>query len=214
MSSHSPCGSVDWNTKYVTHCQWLAVSLPLRECGLKFRQTLCMQSLLCHSPCGSVDWNKKGSTPLGGIVVTPLAGVWIEILLQKWGNKLFKSLPLRECGLKLQSPTQRFRMLRSLPLRECGLKFTRKQKEDRWILVTPLAGVWIEICQSISLGLSPQSHSPCGSVDWNIITTSVIFVASVTPLAGVWIEIPNRDETPTAEDVTPLAGVWIEIVQK
>ena len=33
----------------------------------------------------------------------------------------------------------------------------------------------------------------------------------VTPLAGVWIEIPNRDETPTAEDVTPLAGVWIEI---
>ena len=28
----------------------------------------------------------------------------------------------------------------------------------------------------------------------------------------MWIEIPNRDETPTAEDVTPLAGVWIEIL--
>ena len=31
--------------------------------------------------------------------------------------------------------------------------------------VTPLVGVWIEIYQNILLDLSPQSHSPCGSVD-------------------------------------------------
>ena len=55
--------------------------------------------------------------------VTPLAGVWIEI--PTWVHPLehLPSLPLRECGLKLQC-------------------FNGLAAGDR---VTPLAGVWIEI---------------------------------------------------------------------
>ena len=33
-------------------------------------------------------------------LVTPLAGVWIEIVFSEEIIKQYKSLPLRECGLK------------------------------------------------------------------------------------------------------------------
>ena len=54
----------------------------------------------------------------------------------------------------------------SLPLRECGLKFLKAVLQSIY-LVTPLAGVWIEINKENRLQ-----------------ETDV-----VTPLAGVWIEI-------------------------
>ena len=56
-------------------------------------------------------------------------------------------------------------------------------------MVTPLAGVWIEI------------YCPRCKVEYII----------VTPLAGVWIEISMEDRVPAEPEVTPLAGVWIEI---
>ena len=34
--------------------------------------------------------------------VTPCAGVWIEICFMRGASALFTSLPVRECGLKLQ----------------------------------------------------------------------------------------------------------------
>ena len=34
---------------------------------------------------------------------------------------------------------------RSLPLRECGLKFEYAEQHDWEGIVTPLAGVWVEI---------------------------------------------------------------------
>ena len=41
------------------------------------------------------------ATIAGNAEVTPLAGVWIEILLQNMFSRLLpSSLPLRECGLK------------------------------------------------------------------------------------------------------------------
>ena len=58
--------------------------------------------------------------------VTPLAGVWIETVIT--GNTAViscPSLPLRECGLKLQY----------IPIRAENFG------------VTPLAGVWIETPQ-------------------------------------------------------------------
>ena len=58
--------------------------------------------------------------------VTPLAGVWIEII-----------------GL---SGTVVSCM--SLPLRECGLKSLILMNVSKHINVTPLAGVWIEINKS------------------------------------------------------------------
>ena len=100
--SHSPCGSVDWNI--VTNAE-------------HNRRT-------CHSPCGSVDWNDVfEDIPTISVVslplwecglkliclflvrlrncVTPLVGVWIEILSKYLQQHPLWSLPLWECGLKL-----------------------------------------------------------------------------------------------------------------
>ena len=56
--------------------------------------------------------------------VTPLAGVWIEIM-GRTVNKVY--------------------YLASLPLRECGLKCLTCMIILMLVSVTPLAGVWIEI---------------------------------------------------------------------
>ncbi len=58
------------------------------------------------------------------------------------------------------------------------------------LIVTPLAGVWIE--------MGNPSWSRCGR--------------AVTPLAGVWIEMITSYVVSDAVSVTPLAGVWIEII--
>ena len=144
-------------------------SLPLRECGLKYRSR----------------WKLRI-----GCIVTPLAGVWIEIASVGILSIDCPSLPLRECGLKYgrlivltartlvtplagvwieigkypvisicdgrHSPCGSvdwnylylledviFQM--SLPLRECGLKFLRSLVPSYPAEVTPLAGVWIEM---------------------------------------------------------------------
>ena len=102
------------------------------------------------------------------IIVTPLVGVWIEITSLPFPQYIATSLPLWECGLKLSI---------HLP----GTVGS---------LVTPLVGVWIEIRFDVAVwfdypslplwecGLKYYSainlcrilsHSPCGSVDWNLI---------------------------------------------
>ena len=55
----------------------------------------------------------------------------------------------------------------SLPVRECGLKSGTLASGPRTPLVTPRAGVWIEI----------------------FLVNSFPSLATVTPRAGVWIEI-------------------------
>ena len=57
------------------------------------------------------------------------------------------------------------------------------------LAVTPLVGVWIEICV--------LHHLYNGTF--------------VTPLVGVWIEINKVEAIKNAITVTPLVGVWIEI---
>ena len=59
------------------------------------------------------------------------------------------------------------RNLTSLPLRECGLKYPEWKNSTTVSVVTPLAGVWIEILY--------QWYAK--------------ILDKVTPLAGVWIEI-------------------------
>ena len=56
----------------------------------------------------------------------------------------------------------------SLPLRECGLKLSARVVFSISALVTPLAGVWVEmLCEYVG----------------------VIQENTVTPLAGVWVEM-------------------------
>ena len=61
----------------------------------------------------------------------------------------------------------------SLPSREWGLKCSGKSFVDTAYIVTPFAGVWIEIHLLSFTILSPI----------------------VTPFAGVWIEIPQDSAT-------------------
>ena len=56
-------------------------------------------------------------------------------------------------------------------------------------MVTPFAGVWIEI----KTGLA------------------ALLLLPVTPFAGVWIEIDGEASQTGTVRVTPFAGVWIEI---
>ena len=56
-----------------------------------------------------------------------------------------QSLPLRECGLKLLKNVSQPAIPWSLPLRECGLKYKAPGGYMKARLVTPLAGVWVEI---------------------------------------------------------------------
>ena len=58
-------------------------------------------------------------------------------------------------------------LIRSLPTRECGLKCKHIRFVHIVHIVTPYAGVWIEIC------IFPANSVSC----------------YVTPYAGVWIEI-------------------------
>ena len=76
---HSLRGSVDWNciNRHATAC--VKLSLPSRECGLKW-----------------MHWSSGSETAW----VTPFAGVWIEIYSCLSLHLSGLSLPSRECGLK------------------------------------------------------------------------------------------------------------------
>ncbi len=77
--------------------------------------------------------------------VTPCAGVWIEIARGAPSGRSPTSLPVRECGLKYHVRGEDQEGSRSLPVRECGLKLKQEADAMREQLVTPCAGVWIEI---------------------------------------------------------------------
>ena len=101
-------------------------------------------------------------------VVTPFAGVWIEIvirplLLSFWITVTpFAGVWIEMAVLAVYHPGLKL----SLPSRECGLK-------------SPLH------CPSAQ----NRGHSLRGSVDWNAFTAMAKHQDSVTPFAGVWIEI-------------------------
>ena len=72
------------------------------------------------------------------------------------------------------------------------MKFVKSKRHVSYTAVTPYAGVWIEIRETLLIFI-------------NIL---------VTPYAGVWIEISGVFELCTIAQVTPYAGVWIEIVPR
>ena len=61
-------------------------SLPVRECGLKLRLPLLTLILSLVTPCAGVWIEISYGTPayINGNKVTPCAGVWIEIRLSRW----------------------------------------------------------------------------------------------------------------------------------
>ena len=101
----------------------------------------------------------------GDLLVTPRAGVWIEMFFCFGLLPFAVSLPVRECGLKSWRVQGRGGIKMSLPVRECGLKFCSNLRPIWAERVTPRAGVWIEIRISSHFPNTCASHSPCGSVD-------------------------------------------------
>ncbi len=140
----------------------------MRECGLKlfcfYLYVLNFLSLPMRE-CGLKQ--SFSFLTIQGKKVTPHAGVWIETLFYYVSTCYNTSLPMRECGLKRIQTELLFPIKQSLPMRECGLKQMIGKQMDTEI----------------------ASHSPCGSVDWNIYSGFFSFMFStVTPHAGVWIE--------------------------
>ena len=126
-------------------------------------------------------------TGLALALVTPLAGVWIEILKgktiedvagtslplrecglksqrRKADNMAKASLPLRECGLKYVHTALKKQYKLSLPLRECGLKFTQSAENTTQDSSLPLRECGLKLHNRIFEDLKAR-HSPCGSVD-------------------------------------------------
>ena len=105
------------------------MSLPTRECGLKSIAVTILVIWYLVTPYAGV-WIEiiKMSADPSNKLVTPYAGVWIEIESigqnQTGGNE---SLPTRECGLKYCRYGGQVDVLESLPTRECGLKFKVKR---------------------------------------------------------------------------------------
>ena len=52
---------------------------------------------------------------------------------------------MRECGLKSVARDGKLKQAMSLPMRECGLKSNLDPVKLQVTMVTPYAGVWIEI---------------------------------------------------------------------
>ena len=77
--------------------------------------------------------------------------------------------------------------------------------------VTPYAGVWIEIRVSPSsvIKLWSLPTRECGLKSPQ--SCICIYDRTVTPYAGVWIEICTVDSDKRPNLVTPYAGVWIEM---
>ena len=80
-------------------------------------------------------------------------------------------------------------------------------------IVTPFAGVWIEIHLTEKYCQQLNGVTPFAGVWIEIINdVSSPLCGFVTPFAGVWIEIYSCDPLYCFLSVTPFAGVWIEIM--
>ena len=78
-------------------------------------------------------------------MVTPFAGVWIEIvdlLLQHLNERV---TPFAGVWIEITLIATSVMRLPSLPSRECGLKCHCPDDVIKHLHVTPFAGVWIEI---------------------------------------------------------------------
>ena len=184
---------MDWNTKYSHAGTFPVVVTPLVGVWIEISLSIpYINSGVCHSPCGSVDWNRpvlllqqsdQSHSPCGSVD-------WNSVRVMEYQPFLL-----------------------SLPLWECGLKLILLPYLISFSTVTPLVGVWIEICL-IWLRLLPFfGHSPCGSVDWNFYDfLPVFFLLSHSPCGSVDWNNTFVCFFHNHTCVTPLVGVWIEIM--
>ncbi len=140
-----------------------------------------------------MDYNERET-----IEVTPLAGVWIEIVSQDGRYRKTKIVtPLAGVWIEIAPKAEGGRRKMSLPSRECGLKLEYKPDPLNSYTVTPLAGVWIEIIAAFAFSSSAIKSLPsreCG-LKFRLFYQDR-YCHAVTPLAGVWIEISSVHAMP------------------
>ena len=145
--SHFPCGSVDWNFRWINVLRDIECHFPCGSVDWNFLMLCFLIWIKCHFPCGSVDWNHSIQT--AGVLYCrhfPCGSVDWNLWYRNWIVEIQVSLPLRKCGLKYEA-------------------LSRKLSSDA---VTSLAEVWIEIPEAPQHIRIDLRHFPCGSVDWNL----------------------------------------------
>ncbi len=145
------------------------------------------------------------------LLVTPLAGVWIEILTAQAPTSSLTVTPLAGVWIEIVGGWGLLPILQSHPPRGGVDRNCPGELDCDYGVVTPLAGVWIEIISG-TWRTRPGLVTPLAGV-WIEIGSGGRrrTLTWVTPLAGVWIEISTRHSRANGIWVTPLAGVWIEI---
>ena len=83
------------------------------------------------------------------LMVTPYAGVWIEILVTSVVFANITVTPYAGVWIEIRTRFERFGSVTSLPTRECGLKSQMFRDFSTLLTVTPYAGVWIEISSNV-----------------------------------------------------------------
>ena len=102
------------------------MSLPSRECGLKYMNESTVAMALSHSLRGSVDWNAGERPYIYTFIVTPFAGVWIEIISFDYFYRFFNVTPFAGVWIEINIEDPHAFTKSSLPSRECGLKSRQK----------------------------------------------------------------------------------------
>ena len=164
------------------------MSLPVRERGLKFYKRKKRFLCIFVAPCAGA-WVEIMTTFLTGkqLRVAPCAGAWVEIpggrhhrrkplvapcagawveISSSWftWDRLDRSLPVRERGLKYVGGLLQIHLGWSLPVRERGLKFLAMPGFSGYCGVAPCAGAWVEIPQTAGESGQKRCRSLCGSV--------------------------------------------------
>ena len=165
---HSLRGSVDWNPVKFNVSKISVVSLPSRECGLKFTVLTVLPPVVLVTPFAGVWIEITSSAGIWcGTDVTPFAGVWIEIC---WRSNNLRTQPCHSLRGSVDwncvKPVIHIPYFLSLPSRECGLKLK---------IFVVFSVMWRHSLRG-SVDWNPikllpmlptKSHSLRGSVDWN-----------------------------------------------
>ena len=142
------------------------MSLPSRERGLKCPTVENSMETDVVAPFAGawieISGYWIGNTSIG---VAPFAGAWIEISVKAVNDYIESVAPFAGAWIEINLKHRKNRMERSLPSRERGLKSLHTSKCAPSKRVAPFAGAWIEILLSEGIALGFMCRSLRGSVD-------------------------------------------------
>ena len=162
-------------------------------------------------PCGAVSWNDEIVENIKNPTVSPLVGLWVEILIVLMNSWPLLSAPLWGCELKYWKLSLWWSWWSQPP---CGAVSwnTLQQDLDRKSYRQPPCGAvsWNVTC--IIQFQIDFCQPPCGAVSWNPNWLCHIQVHDVSPLVGLWVEISPWYSRNGKGCVSPLVGLWVEML--